>query len=37
MNSDKIIVFREGKVLEIGKHEDLMKKTPGFYKELVEG
>ena len=34
-NSDKIIVFDNGKIIDIGKHLDLVKKE-GIYKELCE-
>ncbi len=34
-NSDKIIVFDKGKIIDIGKHLDLVKKE-GIYKELCE-
>ena len=34
-NSDKIIVFDKGKIIDIGKHLDLLKKE-GIYKELCE-
>ena len=34
-NSDKIIVFDQGEIIDIGKHLDLVKKE-GIYKELCE-
>ena len=34
-NSDKIVVFDKGKIIDIGKHLDLVKKE-GIYKELCE-
>jgi len=34
-NSDKIIVFDNGKIIDVGKHLDLVKKD-GIYKELCE-
>jgi len=33
MSSDKIVVMDKGKIVQIGKHNDLIKK-PGMYKEL---
>ena len=34
-NSDKIVVFDKGKIIDVGKHLDLVKKE-GIYKELCE-
>ena len=34
-NSDKIVVFDKGKIIDEGKHLDLVKKE-GIYKELCE-
>jgi subfamily B ATP-binding cassette protein MsbA len=33
-NADKIIVIKDGKVVESGTHEKLINKTDGFYKAL---
>ena len=33
--ADKIVVFDRGKIIEIGKHVDLLNKN-GIYKELCE-
>lgn len=35
VNVDQIIVLKEGKIIEIGKHEELMQKR-GYYYELVQ-
>ena len=34
MNSDKIIVLDEGRIIGVGKHEDLMQKCP-IYREIA--
>ena len=34
-NADQIIVLEQGRVVERGKHEELLAR-PGFYKELYE-
>lgn len=36
-NSDKIIVFKQGQIIEEGNHEQLIQKEQGFYKDLVQG
>ncbi len=35
VRADRIIVFKDGSIVEMGKHEDLMKKK-GFYAEMFE-
>lgn len=35
-HADQILVLDKGKVLEIGSHQELMQKTDGHYKNLVE-
>ncbi len=35
-NADKILVFKKGKIVEIGKHEELIKKPNGIYREFWE-
>lgn len=34
--ADKILVFKEGKIIEQGKHEELIRKIDGEYKRLYE-
>ena len=34
--ADKIIVMDKGHIVEVGKHEELLKKTDGYYKNLYE-
>lgn len=35
-NADRIMVMDAGKIVEIGTHNDLLKKTEGYYKNLYE-
>ena len=35
-NADKILVLEEGKIVEEGKHAELVQKTDGVYKHLSE-
>lgn len=35
-NADKILVLKKGKIAEIGKHEELIKKPNGIYREFWE-
>lgn len=35
MSADKLVVFKNGHVVQVGTHEELIKR-PGFYKELIE-
>lgn len=36
-NADKIVVLEEGNIVEIGNHEDLLHRSGGAYKNLVNG
>jgi len=36
LDSDRILVMDNGKLVESGSHEDLLKKTNGYYKNLYE-
>ncbi|MGM0634913.1 MAG: ABC transporter ATP-binding protein [Bacteroidota bacterium] len=35
-NADKIIVMEKGEIVEVGKHQELLQKSEGFYKNLYE-
>ena len=35
-NCDRLIVLKEGRIVESGTHRDLMKKKEGVYRKLVE-
>ena len=35
-NADKILVLKDGRIVEIGKHEELIKKPNGVYREFWE-
>lgn len=34
-NADKLIVINDGKIVEMGKHQELVANTNGLYRQLV--
>jgi ABC-type multidrug transport system fused ATPase/permease subunit len=35
-NADKIFVLNEGKIVQVGSHEELILDKDGFYSKLIE-